>query len=144
MMSQFDQLFTHLSEYRVVVCKQCQFAVVPSQISRHLRDHHPSVSKECQYKVVSSFQHVQDVAYMKEDIQYPESTCTPVPGLPVYTDGFQCTQGGCQYICRGLKNIQRHCRVVHEWVNPQKNSRPRKDEREQREEQKPWREGVRY
>jgi len=29
-MSHFDQLFTYLSKYRVVVYKQYQFAVIPS------------------------------------------------------------------------------------------------------------------
>ena len=92
-MSHFDQLFTHFSEYRVVVYRQCQFAVVPAQVSRYLQDHHPAVSKESQGKVVGTFQHAQDVAYTKKDIQYPDSKCSPVPGLPVYTDGFSVPKG---------------------------------------------------
>ena len=101
-------------------------------------------SKEGQGEVIHRFKDTQDVAHAKEDIRYPEPTSAPVPGLPVYTDGFQCTQEGCEYICQGLKHIQRHCRVVHQWVNPRKTSRPRKDEIEQQERQKPWREGVSY
>jgi len=143
-MSQFDQSFTYLSEYRVVICKQCQFAVVPGQILRHLRDHHPSLSKEGQGEVIDRFKDIQDIAHAKEDIRYPEPTSAPVPVLPVYTEGFQCTQAGCQYICQGLKNIQRHYRVEHRWVNPQKRGRQRREERERIEEQKPWREGVSY
>jgi len=102
------------------------------------------VSKQGQGEVVNRFQHVQDIAYTKEVVQYPESTCIPVLGLPVYINGFQCTQEGCEYICQGLKNIQRHCRVEHQWVNSQKRGRQRREEREHIQEQKPWREGVSY
>ena len=43
-----------------------------------------------------------------------------------------------------IEELSRYCRVVHKWVNPQKESRPRKDEIEQRDAQKSWREGVSY
>lgn len=143
-MLDFDQIFSHFQQYQVIVCQQCTYAVVPSQIRRHLRDHHRLINAVRYSEIIQAFQQKEGVAHSKENIKYPETREGPVLGLPVYQNGFQCKYSECRYICQGLKNIRRHCQNEHDWKNPQKKSSPTKEQKEQAERGKVWREGVSY
>ncbi|KAK6591445.1 hypothetical protein H4I95_12198 [Botrytis cinerea] len=69
------------------------------------------------------------------------------PPIPILQqprkDGLKCQLQNeygtpCQYIACQLQKIQKHCRQVHQWENPQKKGRPETG----REVQVPWRTGV--
>lgn len=44
--SKMDEFLTHLPDFHVVVCKKCQYAVLPSQIDAHYMPKKPTGSKK--------------------------------------------------------------------------------------------------
>jgi superfamily II DNA helicase RecQ len=117
----FDGIFQHMQQYKIIVCKTCAFAVVPQQIDRHLREHHPQIDKQKRSGVTETGTALEAVAYSKEDVNYPQANEEPVEGLEVFKDGLQCMgqRDGkpCGYVCRTAFGIQKHCRLEHGWVN---------------------------
>ena len=121
MQEDFDGIFSHMQQYKIIVCKACAFAVVPQQIDRHLREHHPQVDKEKRSRIAATGMALEAVAHKKEDVEYPQASEEPVEGLEVFKDGLQCMGqkdgNPCRYVCRTAFGIQKHCRLEHGWVN---------------------------
>ena len=143
-MSGFQHVFQHIPEYRVMICQACKFAVVPDQAEYHIRVHHPTLSIQQRREILSAIEQLPDLARSKQEIRYPISSSEAIPGLPIYRDGFQCIQTECKYICKGLKNIQRHCQSEHGWTSVKRKGRPTKAQKKQLEEGKVWKEGISY
>lgn len=78
---------------------------------------------------------IDQVAFEKSQVKYPDPADPPIPGLPIFEDGFRCKQ--CQYMCRHRTGIQDHCKEEHNWVNPQKRGRQKKEA----QQEKMWEEG---
>jgi hypothetical protein len=108
----------------VILCKQCQFAVVPSQMTAHLRVHHPSKSQQHRKRIQEWVDKAEGIAFEKGQVLYPGVEEPPILGLPIFRDGFACKE--CIYICRSKRGIQEHCKGQHGWINPQKRGRQEK------------------
>jgi hypothetical protein len=54
MREDFDGIFRHMQQYKIIVCKTCAFAVVTQQIDRHLREHHPQVDKAKRSRIAAT------------------------------------------------------------------------------------------
>jgi superfamily II DNA helicase RecQ len=124
-MDEFSRIFLSYDEYRIIVCTICQFAVVPSQIEHHLKKHHSRLTHQQRRIVAQKVQSLPQLALVESDVIYPRSDDPPINTLPVFFDGLKCTgklQDGsaCQYICRTITGIQKHCKDGHDWVNVQK------------------------
>lgn len=124
-MDEFNKIFEHRPEYRIVICKRCRFAVIPRQTAGHLLKHRIVLSAPIRQTIVAYIQQLDDLAYTKDDVIYPSPTSELVKDLPIFHGGLRCTgddeQGSpCTYICESKKAIQRHCKTVHGWINPQK------------------------
>lgn len=121
----FEDLFLHLPESRVVICKRCRYAPVPAQIRRHLKDHHPKVSARQRGEIALTVQSLPDLARRPQDVVYPPASRSPIEGLNVLFNCLRC-QGRepsgrrCRYACRAVKRMQRHCKKEHRWVNEQR------------------------
>lgn len=117
----FDGIFQHIQQYKIIVCRGCAFAVVPQQIDRHLREHHPQVDKQKRSRIAETGRALEAVAHSKEGVNYPQANEEPVEGLEVFNDGLQCMgqRDGkpCGYVCRTAFGIQKHCRLEHGWMN---------------------------
>ena len=78
-------------------------------------------------------------------MQYPSPAAAAIKWLPIYYTGLQCTaiceEGGspCQYVCCTVKGMQKHCKEVHRWRNPQRRGGNRKH-RQQATVEKMWQE----
>ena len=75
------------------------------------------------------------IAYEKDRVSYPDQASSPIPGLPIFEDGFVCK--ACSYICRHRTGMQSHCREEHGWINPQRKGRQKKGA----QQDKVWEEG---
>lgn len=119
--SDFDSIFQHKQRYKIIICKPCAFAVVPEQIDRHLREHHPQVGKEKRRRIAAIGVALEEVAHSKEEVVYPQANEGPIEGLAVYKDGLLCMGQrdgkACEYVCRTISGMQKHCRSEHGWVN---------------------------
>jgi hypothetical protein len=132
-MEQFGRIFIHYSEYHVIVCKQCQSAIIPANLQTHLNKNHAELRPKVRKEIVKVAEQIPGLARVKKDIVYPPASSAPVPHLPVWTNGFKCmskTQNGiqCGHIQRGTRRMKTHNQTVHGWINRRSGGRPRKDD----------------
>jgi hypothetical protein len=124
-MDEFSRLFEIDVRCCVLICVQCQFAVVPSQVDKHLRVHHSRVSILQRQKLIAKVDNLSGLARVHSDVVYPLATDPPIASLPTYFDGLKCSSidesgTACAYICRTTRGIQEHCIRQHQWTNRQK------------------------
>lgn len=126
-MEQFNTVFQHWPQYRVIYCPQCRFCPVPAQIQAHLDTHHSQISPKTRRKITEAARSIpkDQVAYQPQDVIYPRADRPPIAGLAIYHDAYQCTgetaeRQPCGKIRRRMKMIQAHCREAHGWQNVQK------------------------
>ncbi|KAK6593640.1 hypothetical protein H4I95_11032 [Botrytis cinerea] len=140
--------FVHFPVQGVVVCSECKYAVLPSHINAHLKDEgkHKAV-KVGREHIVHEIQAIRGLKTKTAELNhlvFPPIGNPPIPILQQpRKDGLKCQLQNeygtpCQYIACQLQKIQKHCRQVHQWENPQKKGRPETG----REVQVPWRTGV--
>jgi len=153
-----DSFIIHLPDFRVVVCKKCQYAILPSQIDAHFKPRKSTRSKKPAKQLHGVGKDLcerikRDVAKveglipnpeaLKEcEFSFPPSTAGPISALgDPEKNGLRCTakvEGQeCGYICCSLQFMQRHYEVEHQWKNEQK-GRPKKGV----EHNVPWRTGI--
>jgi superfamily II DNA helicase RecQ len=74
-------------------------------------------------KAVEEEESLQQWATTQDEIVYPSAEAAPLPHLPVYHDGLQCSE--CLYINRSIKRIRDHCREEHGWEEQRQPARGR-------------------
>ena len=141
-----DEFMIHLPDFHVVVCKKCQYAVLPSQIDTHFGPKKPTGSKKVVKKPhglgkVTRDRIKKDIAKIEWLITNPEglkqcpfpfppATTRPIPTLAQPQVAIRCRfpgqEGECGYICCSLQQIQNHCTDIHQWKNTESQGRPRK------------------
>lgn len=139
-------LIEPLSQYHVVICKECKVAVLPnSQWNSHFKKHQVGarVRQEMKNQVCKDPNMIQDEQDLNERFQYPVNQVA-LPQLPVYQDGMACNErydGGriCRYVCRALTGMKEHYWKEHGWKNDQP---PGRSAAQRQAIQRLWREGV--
>ncbi|KAK0335650.1 hypothetical protein LTR94_011905 [Friedmanniomyces endolithicus] len=144
-MEPFEKLFRYWPECKVVICKHCRYAIIPSNIRNHIKTQHTSVTRRQRQEIVERVT-CMDVAQVHTDVQRPDADSEPVSELPMFRDGLRCqnTIGDqlCEYVCRDVSGMQQHQRHIHQWVNPQKRGGDRRSEdRARRSYTLPWLDG---
>jgi hypothetical protein len=116
-MADFDTIFEHLTQYRIIQCKSCKYAVVLAQIERHVKDHHPQVVLACQKTILQAAMGLPNIAHRHKDVVYPTRNDKPIPGFPVIKDSLVCIgqrEGQlCKYACAAIRTMQQHCKDFH-------------------------------
>lgn len=143
--------FIHLPEFRVIICKKCQYAVLPSEIDTHFQKtpihslNHPSRQRIVQ-QVAMIHGLIQDEKQLKQEwFSFPPSTSPAIPELgEPKRDGLRCKYNSedgkqCPYVVRYPQKMREHYRVVHQWKYVKKKGKPR---REDRVKDIPWEENV--
>jgi len=131
-MEQFNKSFVHCPEYRVIVCKRCKFAIIPTQVEGHIKAKHGATINRSQARAIAdTVSHMLDVAWTPEEVIYPDPGSRPIEWIPVTESGRRCiaTREGkaCNYVCCHRTGIQQHCEKEHGWKNPRKpGRRPKK------------------
>jgi len=105
------------SEYRIIICIPCKYAIKPDGIARHFRDHH---SRQVNAKDRSTLvQYASTFTLIKpEEIQMPLLPCQRITYLKL-RDGIKCNQ--CRFFCVGNESIKAHCRDKHDWSASKRN-----------------------
>jgi hypothetical protein len=104
-----SQLLHYLLPYRVLICKECRYAIQPSAISRHLKDLHRIYRSD--RREFMEYAQSLDLAD-PGDIILPEPNEAPVHFLPT-ASGFACTASGCSHLCVTIQRMKRHWAMVH-------------------------------
>ena len=121
----FDRLLQVNDKHKILICIPCQYAIIPSQLTTHLRSHHSRLTIEERRDYITKVNGCLTLANVHEAVVYPILTDPPVPCLPVYFDGLKCNAVNhgniaCAYICRDLRQMRKHCKDKHGWINEQK------------------------
>jgi hypothetical protein len=104
-----SQLLHYLSTHRVLICKECRYAIQPSAISRHLKELHRIYRSDRQ----EFMEYAQSLDLVDPgDIFLPEPHEAPVPFLPTES-GLACGTAGCGHLCVTVKRMKRHWAIVH-------------------------------
>ncbi|KAH7029957.1 hypothetical protein B0J12DRAFT_682882, partial [Macrophomina phaseolina] len=117
-MTRSSRYFNYLPEYRLLVCKDCKYAVCLDQVRIHLRGkHHELGPKETTAALADVQREWTDPAKNVSEVYIPARVSQPIAHLPLYEDGLLCQLDSpkCRYICRDMKTLKEHWRVVHHW-----------------------------
>ena len=141
--------FTHLPEFRVIICRKCQYAVLPSEIDSHFTKAPVySLSKTSRRYIVQQVAKVSGLIQNQEELQHgfvfpvPRSLAIPELGKPK-TDGLGCLfiagdGKQCPFVYGHEQQIREHY-YTHSGVTPRKRGRPSK---KSQTGPKRWQEGV--
>ncbi|OQN95114.1 hypothetical protein B0A48_18841 [Cryoendolithus antarcticus] len=88
-MDAFNQVFIHKPEHRVIVCKQCKYAVNPAQVRGHITANHSGIPKQQRQQIVEFVAGLPQIAYTPDRVKYPDISSEAVVGIPVFTDGLR-------------------------------------------------------
>lgn len=106
--------FHHSSEWHVI-CKDCQYAVWPSQIVGHLTNKQHALPRKVALSILDDFEQWPGVALFPGEFWVQDSVTAPVKGLSIYNDRVKCevNDGACKYVCRDPKTMKEHWRKVY-------------------------------
>lgn len=96
-MNVLEELFVHLPNFRIIVCRDCKFTVVPGQITAPLNQNHQmlTVSMSTRKAIVEQVGSLDHVAYRSEDVTHPDVALDAVRELgPVIEQCFECKKCG--------------------------------------------------
>lgn len=103
------ELLLYMPRHRVLICKECRYAIQPSAIPRHLKETH---------KIYRSHRE-RYMAYTRqldliepEDVPIPDANDGPISSLPVI-DGFVCHVAECRHLCATAKRMKAHYNTEH-------------------------------
>ena len=131
------EYFTHLSEYHLITCKKCRYAVLPNQVDSHLRSAKHRIVPE-QRKVIQEEIATWPVLIQTEtQLRIPTHKPTMIPELATESNGRKCDT--CNRIMCTDEGIKKHCRIEHKWVNQWKRGPKVSDRRRAgHNNQRPW------
>jgi hypothetical protein len=160
--SRMDEFLIHLPDFHVIVCKKCQYAVLPSQIDAHFMPKKPTRSKKpvkkrhgigkalCE-RIKKNVAQINGLIPNPEvlkqcEFPFPPSTATPISALgQPEPNGMRCAAqvggGECGYICCSLQQIQEHSWAEHQWKSEDKGGRPGK-QNPGSAKRVPWQTGI--
>lgn len=107
--------FQHISEWQVVACKTCQYAVWPTQIEGHLTNKQHRMSRKQATTISEEVQQWPGVVQFPGEFEVPRSVDAPIDGIAVWDDGLKCEWGGgeCTHVCRRIDSMKHHWRKGH-------------------------------
>ncbi|KAH7084011.1 hypothetical protein FB567DRAFT_96485 [Paraphoma chrysanthemicola] len=93
---------------RVLICRECQYAIQKSAISSHLLRH--KIYRE-ERQILLSYASQLDLLD-PDHVVLPHSSSPAIGNLPIIP-GFACKVDGCNALCASLKRIKRHQTEAH-------------------------------
>ncbi|KAN0098291.1 Protein of unknown function (DUF3505) domain containing protein [Hyaloscypha variabilis] len=104
-----SELLQYLPAHKVLICKECRYAIQPSAISRHLKDLHHIYRSD--RKQLIEYTTGLDLA-QPGDVVLPPPHEAPVPFLPTES-GLVCAREGCNHLCVTTKRMKSHWATAH-------------------------------
>ncbi|KAF2119048.1 hypothetical protein BDV96DRAFT_643205 [Lophiotrema nucula] len=101
-------LLEYETQYRVLICRECQYAIQKSAISSHLLRH--KIYRDGRHDLLTLISQLDILE--PEDVPLPTPDSKPVDLLPVI-DGYCCTVPNCDNLCASEKRMRRHWSEVH-------------------------------
>lgn len=127
-----DSYIAQLGEPRLVVCKQCKYAVWPRNINSHFAGTDHKLSKPIRDAIVARVEEWDQLIEYSNELEIPHSVDKAFDLLHVYNDGLLCNfdTERCQYICRSTDVMRRHLRKSHQTARFHQLGRPNSTQQE--------------
>lgn len=87
-----DNYFIRNTEFKIAICRQCEYAVKPREIIRHLTN--PNGTYRINQAVAEQIFHIIDDQWIDMDddhTTFPIVVQKPILGLTIYQDGLLCS-----------------------------------------------------
>ncbi|KAJ5375576.1 hypothetical protein N7517_007582 [Penicillium concentricum] len=102
------ELLEYNAKYKVIICRECHYAIQKNALGSHLLRH--KIYREEKLRLLSTI-HQLDIVEPGE-ISLPSPSTRPVDALPVVS-GYSCTMTGCRHLCASSKRMIRHWSDIH-------------------------------
>ncbi|CAG7978216.1 unnamed protein product [Penicillium nalgiovense] len=106
-------LLEYNAEYKVLICRDCHYAIQKNALASHLLRH--KIYREERLRLLSTI-HQLDIVE-PGDLLIPSPNTRPVDALPIVS-GYSCTMTGCGHLCASSKRMRRHWSDVHSVSGP--------------------------
>jgi len=102
-------LFRYLSDYRILICLPCNYAVPPASLRNHVRTHRRELgNKSSGGRLCATMKDLSRLDLLDpthEAVRFPLPTDLPIPDLLVF-DGHSCVM--CSFATRQLSSMEKH------------------------------------
>ncbi|KAJ5822694.1 hypothetical protein N7447_005034 [Penicillium robsamsonii] len=102
------ELLEYNAKYKVLICRECHYAIQKNALGSHLLRH--KIYREEKLRLLSTI-HQLDIVE-PDELSLPSPSTRPVDALPVVS-GYSCTMTGCGHLCASSKRMIRHWSDVH-------------------------------
>ncbi|KAH6669770.1 hypothetical protein B0J14DRAFT_597145 [Halenospora varia] len=104
-----QELLQYNENYRVLICRECQYAVQKNALASHLLRHKIyRDEKEALLASLSQFDLLEPHL-----VEPPSPGSPPIDGLSIIP-GYRCTAADCGNLCASIKRMRRHWSEIHE------------------------------
>jgi len=137
--------FIHLPEFRIIVCKKCQYAILPSHIDAHFAAKPHKLGPKERQNIAVEVAEINELigdeeTLRRSEITFPLATSAPIVALgKPLENGLQCTL--CQHICCTERGMRTHQWKEHQWKSKRKGGRPKRRASDE-SNPVPWRTSV--
>ncbi|QGA20956.1 hypothetical protein EYB26_008666 [Talaromyces marneffei] len=109
--------FERLVDFPVVICRECQYGVWPSQIEGHLQRAHQHISPMIRIQLGDEVRSWPNIAIDPIELEIPPTRTQAIPQLIGPLDGWQCqlSPQSCVYICQSINAMRNHWYNQHGW-----------------------------
>jgi hypothetical protein len=104
-----EHLLVYSGAYKVVICKQCKFAIQPNGIPRHLKERH-HLYRARRQRLVDWVNGL--TLLVPEQISPPPPTQFPFRHLRL-EHGLACNSPDCRHLCVSVKRMKQHWSTSH-------------------------------
>ncbi|KAL3417063.1 hypothetical protein PVAG01_11486 [Phlyctema vagabunda] len=107
------ELLEYNARYRVLICRECQYAIQKSALGSHLLRH--KIFRGERESLLDSITQLNLLeAHL---VPLPSSTSPPINGLSI-VPGYRCAATGCGNLCASIKRMRRHWSEIHGFSQP--------------------------
>jgi superfamily II DNA or RNA helicase len=103
-----------LSQFGLIVCKECKYAVWPEHVDHHLSRAH-QLDRSSRQQIATE---IGTWTGLVTSIKVPLSVAAAMPELHLYDDGIEC--GYCDFVCRNEEWMKKHLKKKHGWKAAEK------------------------
>ena len=101
-------LLEYNSNYSLLICRQCQYAIQKNALESHLLRH--KIYRSDRQRLLSSIAQLHLLE--PQHVILPAPGSPPLDALPVLS-GYRCTAVACQHLTVSSKRMKRHCSEIH-------------------------------
>ncbi|KAK5732778.1 hypothetical protein LTR17_010196 [Elasticomyces elasticus] len=102
-------LLEYNAEHRILICRDCQYAIQKNAIESHLLRQH-QIYRSDRRRLLAAIAELD--VQEPEDVSSPVAGSPPVQGLPIMS-GYRCATADCQHLTVSTKRMQHHWSEKH-------------------------------